>query len=268
MERLDKLLHERLKAESDELLFNDLEFDDKLKERVMNSMKPFDIREKNVPVAQGLTQSRTHLPAWRSKWALGAAAAVVLLVVAVSMPLLNGSKSQDHLIEDPGLSAGVNHPGGAGTTEPDNGTVPGNGAAGVNPGDGAAGSGLTQLTTVTVQTPEEASARFGSALLVPSSMPEGFALDYIETTGMDPNAATRAVFFYQSGDQTIVYTVDRDQAVIPYDLFETIEVNGSEGYVYAQPQLTELYWIADGIQYAIVGPLTQEEALAAAASLE
>lgn len=243
MKEFEEKWTRQYKQESDEVLFGKLEFDAKLKERV----------RQGVQASQSPAPSKRRSLLGRSKWAYGAAAAVVLLAIAISAPGLRdiAGPSGPAVIEEPGLVAEVPGNNGSSSTIPD-----------------GAGSGLTQLKTVTVPTLEEAKQYFGADLLAPSLVPDSFSLARIEATGMEEQVKTQVVFFYQSADGEFTYAADRKEAVIPLEFFQPIEVNGADGYVFAQPNLTELYWLQDGIQYSIVGALTEEEALAVAASLQ
>lgn len=132
--------------------------------------------------------------------------------------------------------------------------------------DGAAGGGLSELDTTKVGTVEEAKTAFGEGLLVPSALPEGFALTEIVTVGMPGEPVRDALFTYTSGEKTLTFAASRMAAAFPAELFTKTQVGGMDAFVFEQPELTELFWVADGVQFSITGPLTGNEAIKAAES--
>ena len=235
MKEMDAKVARQYKKESDEILFDHMEFDATMKNQVKERL-----------AASGKDTNRKR-KSWfsRSKWTYGTAAAVLLLVLAVSVPQLGD-------IVGPSGDRPNNQAGGdgiPGTTTP-------------------IGSELTQLKTVVLDTPEQAKERFGADMLVPALLPERFALAQIEATGMAEQTKTRVVFFYSTAAGELTYSADRAAITFPVEMFEPIDVNGAEGHIFAQPGMTELYWMQDGIYYGIVGTLTQQEAVDMAASLQ
>jgi hypothetical protein len=238
MKDLDQKLKEQFKSEADKHLFDNIEFDDRLRDKIRQQA------DSSQKYRGGVME---RLAAGRRKWAYGAAAVAMAVMLIVFIPMLQSSSTISSPAESPVISP-----------------VPSEnqGDTGI-PGEG---SSLTSLITVSVQTPEEAKERFGPDLLVPTYVPEGFTRTEIQTIGMEEAVATRVHFFYSSGDQTLTVSEERGEAVLNFDLFEPVQVNGSDGYVFAQPGITELYWIADGIQFSVVGPISEAEAMKVAES--
>lgn len=232
MKDVEGTLRKQYKSEADEYLFDGLEFDSKLKQKVRNSINPI---QKSVGI-------KGWIAAGRRKWAFGTAAVVMVTVLAVSIPMLDSAPEQTQ-IDNPGISLPA-------------------------PDAGSEGSSLSELTTVIVETPEEAKMRFEANLLIPTYIPEGYQRTEIQTTGMEKDTATRVIFSYTSGDKVFTLMEDMRQAGFSFDTFESIQVNGVDGFVNVMPGLTELYWLKDGIQFSIVGPITQEEAMKVAESLK
>ncbi|MCU6707298.1 DUF4367 domain-containing protein [Paenibacillus sp. J5C_2022] len=145
----------------------------------------------------------------------------------------------------------------------------GNPAATLPPSNGGvSGSDLSQLLTTKYSSIDEAREAFGPELHVPGFMPERFTLAEITTAGMSGEPLRDAVLTYASGEQALTFLASRMQAGYPLDMFTKVQVGDAEGYVFEQPNMTELYWVVDGIHYSITGPVTAEEALRIAQSLE
>lgn len=268
MKELEQRLREQYREESDSYLFGDMEMDDKLKQ---------SIREK-AGIKGGSVMTKTHAESInqgvirkdgksnrgpfiaRYRWISGIAAAALVVTVAISAPQLftDGGDGQT-VVQNPGAGQGA-------ITEPGSGsnvTTPGNEASG--------GTSLSPLVTVEVGSTEEAKGLFGNDLLAPSFVPEGFQLSKIEATGMkegENTEVTRIVYFYQAGEQQFTYMVDRAEAVIPMEFFSDTEVAGAKAYVFAQPNMTELYWKNGGLQFSVVGSINEEASLAVAESLQ
>lgn len=235
MKEREQKMAQQYKKESDDILFAHVEFDDRMKHQVKERLAVSEQRAGN--------KRKSWLS--RSKWAYGTAAAALLLVLAVSVPQLGGIVGQP----DTPHASEAGDGGSPGITPP-------------------VGTDLSQLKTAVLGTPEEAKERFGDDLLVPTVLPERFALGEIEAAGMEEQTKTRVVFFYRAADSDFTYSADRAAVTFPAEMFEPIEVNGAAGHIFAQPGMTELYWTQDGVHYGIVGMLTQEEAVDVAASLQ
>lgn len=142
-------------------------------------------------------------------------------------------------------------------------------AVGMPPSNqGTVGSEISQLTAAPLGTIDEAKASFGSDLLVPQARPDGFTLAEIVAVGMEGKPVRDVIFTYVSGEKEVTFIASRQTAAFPADLFTPIKVNDAEGYVFEQPELTELYWMEDGIQYSVVGHLSAEDTLKFAQSVK
>lgn len=261
MKETEQKLTNHFKKESDEILFGDIQFGDKLKQSILwqakaeqstkgaQTMKTTTIRQEEAHAGPSVSANApstagNRRPArWSSKWIYGTAAAFLLVAALFASPLLdNGTAPQVAPVPNPGASSGISE-----TPPP-------------------AGSELSQLTTVTVGTPQEALELFGDDLLLPTQTPAGYTLSRTEATGMGDDV-TRIVLFYEAGGKEVTFMADRSEAFIPVDMFTAIDVNGVSGLVFAQPEMTELFWQQNGVQYAISGQLTQDEALQLAGSV-
>ncbi|NBD28138.1 hypothetical protein [Paenibacillus glycinis] len=145
---------------------------------------------------------------------------------------------------------------------------PGPANGGLPPANGGvAGSELSQLISTTLSSVEEAKAAFGAGLNVPKVLPEGYALSEIVSAGIKNEPVRDVVFTYVSGERTMTFLVSRAPAAFPKEMFTPTKVGGDEGFVFAQPTLTELYWTAGGVQYGITAPITADEAMKVAESV-
>lgn len=138
----------------------------------------------------------------------------------------------------------------------------------VSSNTGAAGSELSSLITTTLGSVDEARSAFGDGLHVPTALPSGFQLSEITAAGEQGKPARDVIFAYVSGQDSFTFVASRMAAAFPQDLFTATKVGGADGFVFEQPELVELFWMQDGIQYSIVGNLSAEEALMAAESAQ
>ncbi|WP_157272778.1 hypothetical protein [Paenibacillus daejeonensis] len=202
--------------------------------------------------------NQTEAAAPKKSWWTAGRKRVVTGAVAAAIMLGIGIPLFQNIDPVPVPGSGISQP--EGTVEPAPGT---NG--------GAAGPGnlteVSPLVTEVVGTLEEAEAAFGGPIVLPDGLPQGYELKEIATVGYPGEDALRVHFQYEAeGDGHLTFSVDKQEAVYPEDLFTTIELGGTEGQVFAQPALTELFWKLDDIQYSLMGTLTEEQAVALAQS--
>ena len=133
---------------------------------------------------------------------------------------------------------------------------------------GAAGSQLSQLVTTPLESAQAAKAAFGPELLLPHAAPEGYELSEMTAIGMEGEVPTRVMLTYVSGAETVTFVADRMDPAFPKEMFTQTTVNGVDGFVFEQPELVELFWAEGGIHYSITGPLTADEAMKLAETLE
>ncbi|SFB26215.1 protein of unknown function [Cohnella sp. OV330] len=242
MADMDRELRMHLAKEADEVLFSDLELTDRIKQ---------SIRQKAASAHAGRRSVS------RNVWAAGVAAAALAVFLTVGLPTLQHTSAP----------APAQSPIGASPSF-DAGNAGNSGNAGNAGHAGAAGSELSQLVSTSYATAEEAKASFGARMLAPEAVPAGFTLTDIQGAGMAGEPLRDVIFSYASasGDKSITFTASRMAAVFPAEMFTATQVNGNDGFVFAQPELTELYWMEDGIQYGIVGHITSEEAMKIAES--
>ncbi|WP_147381860.1 DUF4367 domain-containing protein [Paenibacillus nanensis] len=212
------------------MLFSRMEMNERLKQKI-----------RQQAVGDHAKSRRLQRP---KTWVMGAAAATVAAAVwlVAGVPFL-----QQPSIPSP-------------TEQPAHGAPPVNG--------GASGSELSALVTTPVSTLEEAIAAFGGSLLVPTVLPEGFALKEIVVVGEQGQPARDAIFTYLAGEKSMTYVVSRNPAAFPMELFTKTQVSEVEGYMFEQEGLTELFWMKEGMQYSITGQITGVESMKIAESLE
>lgn len=133
---------------------------------------------------------------------------------------------------------------------------------------GAIGSELSQLVTTKLNSEADAKAAFGDGLLVPSIVPEGYTLSDISAVGVEGEPVRDVIFTYISAEKTVTFSASNNPAAFPVDMFTQTKINGADGFIFAQSELTELFWLEGGIQYSLVGQLSADEAIKVAESLE
>lgn len=228
MKGMESKLRQQLQKESDDMLFSGLELSDSVKQK---------IRE------QAAAEQKSRRFVLPKAWLAGAAGLVAVAVIVVAgLPMLQ----EPAAVPTPTDSAGIVLPGDGGTT----------------------GSELSQLITTSFGTAEAAKTAFGPGVLAPRVAPEGFQLTEIAGVGMMDQPLRDLNFTYGSGDKTVTYSASRMPAAFPTDLFTLTEVGGVDGYIFEQAQFTELFWVVDGIQYSLAGPISGDEAMKVAESVE
>lgn len=229
MTDMERNLRRNLQKEMDDMLFSTMDLSDSDKQKI-----------RKQAATEQRSRRRFVLP---KAWLGGAAALVAAVVIVTGLPML----------QDPA----------AVPTPTDNSSVivqPGNG--------GAAGSELSQLITTPFVTVEEAKAAFGSGVLVPKVAPEGFELAEIVGVGMKDQPLRDLNFTYSLGDKTVTFSASRMPTASPTDLFTQTKVGGADGIIFEQAEFTELFWVVDGIQYGVSGPISGDEAMKVAESVE
>jgi hypothetical protein len=103
---------------------------------------------------------------------------------------------------------------------------------------------------------------------VPQIVPEGFKLAEIVGVGMKDQPLRDLNFTYGSVDKTVTFSASRMPATFPTDLFTQTKVDGADGLIFEQAEFTELFWVVDGIQYGVSGPISGNEAMKVAESVE
>ncbi|BBI33344.1 DUF4367 domain-containing protein [Cohnella abietis] len=228
MKDMESKLSQHLRKESDDMLFSGMEMSDSVKQKIR---KQAAAEQKN---------RRFVLP---KAWLAGAAAVVAAVVIVTGLPMLK---------EPAAVPAPTNNSTGT--------VLPGNG--------GATGSELSQLITTPFGTAEAAQTAFGTGVLVPQVAPEGFKLAEVVGVGMKDQPLRDLNFTYGSGDKTVTFSASHMPATFPTDLFTSTKVGGADGFIFEQEGFTELFWVVDGIQYGVSGPISGIEAMKVAESVE
>jgi len=224
----DRNLRLHLKKESDEILFSPIELNDQVKQKI-----------RQQAAAEKANRRRLVFP---KSWVAGAAVLAAAVVIIAGVQIMQ-------------------QPAAPTPEESSVGNLP-------SSNTGSAGSELSQLITTPLSSVEEAKALFGASLLVPNYVPEDFKLSDIVAVGMEGEPLRDVTFTYVSDEKTFTFTASRMQAAFPVDLFTPTKVNSVDGFIFEQPELTELYWMEGGIQYGITGPFSADEAMKVAESAE
>lgn len=224
-------LRELYKSEAEQYLFDGLQFDSRLKERIMSS-----IQSESKPTSSGKRiQSR------RKRWMYGVMAAVAAVIVLVAAPQMPITAPE----EDPPFNTFLD-------TE--------------NPGlVDDTNLGITSSP----QSIEEAQSQFGEELQLPAYVPQSFELQKeISAYGTVEGKVDKVTFSYSTGSQTFLYTVDKNTSVEVFSEHEKLELNGVTAYIDSlNESYTALYWVMDNRLYSILGDLSLEEALNVAKSV-
>jgi hypothetical protein len=115
--------------------------------------------------------------------------------------------------------------------------------------------------------PEEAAESFGEGFLIPSYIPEGFQPADIYASGTAAEGTDSVVLNYLGGDRSFHIMEQRSEEAWKFPGFETIDINGADGFVNSLEQFTEVYWYGDGVQYSVSGALTRDEAIMTARAM-
>lgn len=246
----DERLGRELRQELDTHVFQGVELSADQKKEWMNMIKQQTQvsqapQAPQVPqVSQAPQTSASWWTAGRKRLVTGAVAAALLL--GIGIPLLQDTGT--------GLLPGTD------VTQPGSTVEPG-------PGTSVGGSELSQLVTENPGSLEEAEAKLGAPIRLPEGMPAEYKLVEIASSGYPGEAAIRVHFQYETADGGyLTFSVDKQDATFPTDLFTDIDLGGATGQVFAQPALTELYWKVGELQYSLVGTLTETQAAALASS--
>jgi hypothetical protein len=242
--KADTELHRQYKSELDEILFDDLNFDARLRERVRRHIHP--------------ELKRSVLKEWlghgRRKWTYGALVSVLAIVLLMTAPSL-----QDLLQPSPNENTKENNSILQAVDDPLNNVM---------------GTDITSppVQSWTAKTVDEAGKWFGQGMLVPSYIPNGFTLHQINASGTKKEMAMKVIFSYSSADRFFSIIEDKNKNMAPnvFGGFETIDINGTKGHIKSDASVldTELQWTVDGVQFMISGQISKEEVMNVAKSLE
>lgn len=127
----------------------------------------------------------------------------------------------------------------------------------------------------TLESVDEAQTSFGEAFLVPAYISEGFSLEKIKGYGQNRESLSKVVFTYTFNDQSFLIIEDKNAFPYSFSDFEKVDINGETGYLKKSSATsntdgyldTELYWQINGIDYQIMGFISEEEAIKIAKSM-
>jgi hypothetical protein len=249
----DTLLRERYAKEADDVLFRDLEMDERLKARIRAQWQA------EAPTGK----SGGHRPKAvrrRRLYSLVSAAAVVLLVAALQF----GDRGAE-APPDTGMERGTvmsNAPEGSDLAAPMSTFA---GPEGVEPA----------AVERTVATIADAQALFAGRLLVPAAVPDGYALAEIRAYGAAKAQVDAIVLRYADRDEGEFTLTARLPEAEPLpggpNAGEPVRIGSAQGYMRTDGDGSiELSWTADGTVYVLKsrrGNPTAEQLLAIAENL-
>ncbi|WP_337101088.1 hypothetical protein [Paenibacillus sp. YIM B09110] len=227
MTERDYELRQKLREESDEMLFSSMEMSEQLKRKI-----------RQEAAAEKAGRKWKLAKSWKVA-AVGLAAAVSIVV---AIPMLG----------TPSAPAPVD-------SNTENVSPP-------QTNGGIAGSELSQLTTTKLGSIEEAKASFGEGLLLPSFVPNGYTLTEMAAVGLPDQPARDIIFTYTSGEHTVTFSASRMASAYPVELFTKTKVGEVDGFVFEQPSMTELFWTMEDVHFGITGPIAGDEAMKIALS--
>jgi hypothetical protein len=243
----DQEIREQLKKEADEILFEDLDFDSRMKENVLQRTQQLQ----DPPF-------RSRAARNRQRWLIGtASAAVIACFLIIAAPSLFPSWAPSLVIPDRTFHTTL-----PGNDEPDDNLTP----------TGGPGEEIRVLKSF-----EEAGALFGDKLLVPSYIPAGFSLLEINAGGSQGGLEGNVAYSYVSGSRSFgLFQSKQEQTDISKD-GEAVDINGVTGYLTTgdpgeeagpKDRNVQLHWQANGVYYMLSGILPVDEAPKVARSLE
>ncbi len=233
MNDTDRKLREHYKSEIDENLFDGLQFDSRMKERIRSGIYS--------------EAKRSALKGWfgwrRVKWIYGSvtvAAAVLFLLIV--LPMFQTSPSSNPPPIDSGIT--LNTP--------------------------FIGDPLVEtFEKWELHSAEEAEEAYGKGLRLPAYTPDSYINDKIVAYGASGGPINKVVFrYYADNTHNYALSVENNASIETFANDEKILVNGVTGYIHSDAIIgTTLFWMVDDNLYSIIGSLTREETLKVAESI-
>jgi hypothetical protein len=256
MNESDQDVLRQYKTEADESLFENLHFDFRMKEQVMQRV---------LAEQKQLTFKKQFHRNWR-KWIYSMmVAAAITGFILVATPLLEDDIAQPPVqgeitpLSDPPEDIPMILKGDSVGPMVDNGQT-----------DPA-------MQTWLLETTEEARMWFGDSMALPSYTPAAFELDTIHATGHEEGIAAQVTFSYVSENRSFVFSQQKQNKATEFHDFETIDINGIDGFLTTSTSnseetefnvVTEIQWFEDEIQFTVVGLISEDEALRVARSIQ
>ncbi|XEC96177.1 DUF4367 domain-containing protein [Paenibacillus tarimensis] len=250
----------RFKTEADESLFENLHFDSRMKERVMNSI---------LSEPKQVSDNKRFLSRRKSRAAVLAAAVAVASAILFCVPLLqlnpDNTEEPVNLMGAPQeggtLSTGIDDPPTTMVTPlPETGDV----------------HDPHLLDVWELESVKEAKAWFGEGLMTASYTPDSYKLISIHASGYEKGKADQIAFYYASGDRFYELIQRKQQTAEELEPGEKLkaDIAGTDGFFTSvmtdnDPYgVTVLQWFSEGIQYTVIGAIEQDKALQIAKSLQ
>lgn len=118
-------------------------------------------------------------------------------------------------------------------------------------------------------TQQEAEVFFGEGFMMPEYTPEGFTLNSISLKSAGYKQVTLS-FLSETGSYVVIE--DKARETGGFEGFKSADINGAQGYVKSSDNAdlpdTEAHWISKDAHYAVIGSITESEALSIARSMK
>lgn len=252
MSDVHKRLGDTYKKEADDVLFANLQFDKRLRNRVLQKIAEDEKTQKTEMNPRPMTSIRT-----KNWMRVSAAAAVAVLVIVSAVIFYDGGQQPE-----PTLLYGDSDPDQAKTPElanqPESVNQPA--PSPYDTEDGASDQAWDLLS------PEQASAALGGIKVLPDYVPDGFSLVRLQGFGQTPDRLARVILMYASDTSRFSLTIERRPLTLGTRPYETVDINGTEGYL-AAGETNELAWGHQELTYRITGQIAADEMLRIARSL-
>lgn len=244
----------KLKQEADEIFFEDLHFDNTLKEKV----------KQNIDFNPKKSNKNSYNPNRNKMFISLATVAAIILLIVFTPSLINNELAQPPVeqIEQPETFLVVDDMVGERT---DTGTT-------IDYDRNLTDAQLLLDLQTQLADTDEAKAWFGQELLLAEYIPDRFELEAIFALGEKASENVRVEFTYSSGTEVFMIIQNKLNETPPF-FGEQIEINGNKGYINSRQlnsemEWTQLSWFSDEIYVLLSGEISEEEAIKVAKSLK
>lgn len=116
---------------------------------------------------------------------------------------------------------------------------------------------------------EDAKDALGASLLEPEYVPEGFSMQ--QTDVINENGYVYLTLQFTDRERSYLIIEEKTQIPLEFEDYKAADVNGIQAYIISASGgelQTEVHWIIGGVHYAVMGQISEEEALSIARSMK